>query len=221
MNPDILQDLNNRGPPHLIFFKPAAIIGKKPDKIRTPSSSRLRLTQGRFIEKSFFSMYRFLILVQLRKCWITYSSWRKLLRVRIWTRPQNATQWQIIFQKDRPSEFSNKISVKWKINHNKLQNHYAGPDKPPPSPKALQCHKGYIYWGIFMPYESKIRQFINHVNDIIKYFKHFLPFGMPHGLINNEIIKLVEFTLPQNCHNQLLVQIFEYSTKSLNELVYF
>ena len=63
-------------------------------------------------------------------------------------------------------------------------------------PKALQHRKIYLCRGFFNPRDSKICKFIFRLNNIFEYLEQLPPFGKNQVLPEDEIIKIVEFVLP-------------------------
>ena len=61
--------------------------------------------------------------------------------------------------------------------------------------KALQLHKRYLRRVSLNPYDSKIREFLCHVNKIDKYLENFPPFGTSQRLSNDKVMNLVDFAL--------------------------
>ena len=84
---------------------------------------------------------------------------------------------------------------------------------------SLKNHRRYLQWGLFNTQDSKIHEFICWVNDIVKYLYHFPLLGMDQVLPDDKIIEIVKFELPWECQKQILVQVFNLVTKSLNDLV--
>ena len=66
-------------------------------------------------------------------------------------------------------------------------------------PKALQYQKRYLLWGLYKPWEYKMRSFIFQVYEMVDYLKYLPPFGADQGLPEDEILEFVEFTLPRKC----------------------
>ena len=65
-------------------------------------------------------------------------------------------------------------------------------------PKALQIHKRCLRAGLYNPHDTKIREFICRIYEIVEYLKNFLPFGANQGLPKDEILKLLELSLPRD-----------------------
>ena len=86
-------------------------------------------------------------------------------------------------------------------------------------PYSLQCQKRYLYRVLFNPCESKICEFLFHINDIAEYLKHSPPFGTSQGFTSEKIIELVEFGLTQIFQKQLIMKLFNLDTKIINNLV--
>ena len=63
--------------------------------------------------------------------------------------------------------------------------------------KALQRQKRYLKIRLYKPRNTKIRYFIYHINEMVKYLDNFSPFGSVQRLPEYEIPELVEFSLPK------------------------
>ena len=84
--------------------------------------------------------------------------------------------------------------------------------------KLLQHQKRYPCWVLFNPQVMKVHlPYVQYFN----YPEHLTQFGTSQLIPDNEIIKLVDFTLPCNWHKKILVQGFNSTSNSLNELVEF
>ena len=88
-------------------------------------------------------------------------------------------------------------------------------------PKALQRHKSCLHPGLFNPRDSKIREFVFRVNDIVEYLKHVFPLIKYKRLTEDVIIELIKFSLTCECKNQLPMQVFGSTANSLNFIVEF
>ena len=64
-------------------------------------------------------------------------------------------------------------------------------------PKLLQRQKRYIRRGLYKPQDTKILYFICFIYNMVEYLEKFPPFGEGQRLPDNEIINLVEFSLPK------------------------
>ena len=53
------------------------------------------------------------------------------------------------------------------------------------------------------------------------YLKTFPPFGTNQGLPEDEILELVEFFLPRDLKNEILIQWFDSTTQGITELIEF
>ena len=87
------------------------------------------------------------------------------------------------------------------------------------SSQSLQCQKSYFHWVLFNSRESKIREFVFHINDIADYLRQFPPFGTSQGFTSDKIIELVDFRLTCNWKKQLITKLFNLDTKIINNLV--
>ena len=63
-------------------------------------------------------------------------------------------------------------------------------------PKELQHQERYICRGVYNPCDTKICKFICSIDEIVNYLKKFPPFGANQALPKDEILKLVEFSMP-------------------------
>ena len=63
-------------------------------------------------------------------------------------------------------------------------------------PEALQIQKRYLGRAMYKPRNTKIKYIICRINDTVKYLENFPPFGSGQRLPEGEILKLVEFSLP-------------------------
>ena len=88
-------------------------------------------------------------------------------------------------------------------------------------PTALQRHKSCLHPGLFNPRDSKMREFVFRVNDIVEYLKHVFPLIKYKRLTEDVIIELIKFSLTCECKNQLPMQVFGSTANSLNFIVEF
>ena len=87
--------------------------------------------------------------------------------------------------------------------------------------KAIQIQKRYLRRELYKPCGTNIRYFIYHICDMVEYLKKFPPFGAGQLLPEDDILELVEFSLPKECQKELTIQGFDSVTQSLVELVEF
>ena len=90
-----------------------------------------------------------------------------------------------------------------------------------PPPKALQCQKRCLSRGLYKPPNTNIRYFIFTIDKMVEYLENFSPFGSGQRLPEDEILELVEFSLPKEWQKELIIQGFYSTTKGLTELVKF
>ena len=64
-------------------------------------------------------------------------------------------------------------------------------------PKALKRQKIYLWRGLYNPRNTNIWDFIFRIDDMVEYLDNFLTFGIGQGLPENDILNLVEFSLPR------------------------
>ena len=88
-------------------------------------------------------------------------------------------------------------------------------------PKALQRQKRYLRRELYKPCDTKIRYFIYRINKMIKYLKTFPPFEEGQRLPEDDILELVEFSLLNEWQKELIIQVFDYETQGLTDLVKF
>ena len=88
-------------------------------------------------------------------------------------------------------------------------------------PKALQRQKRYHGRGLYKPHSTNIRDFICHIAEIVEYLKKFPSFGAGQRLPEDEILKLVEFSLPKEWKKELIIQGFDSATQGLTKIVEF
>ena len=56
---------------------------------------------------------------------------------------------------------------------------------------------------------------------MVEYFKNFSPFGSRQRLPDENILELVEFSLPKEWQKQLIIQGFDSETQGLTDLIKF
>ena len=56
---------------------------------------------------------------------------------------------------------------------------------------------------------------------MVEYLEHLIPFGSNQGLQGDELIQIVQFSIPHKLKYQLLVQGYEATGKDLNGIVEF
>ena len=74
---------------------------------------------------------------------------------------------------------------------------------------------------MYKPCDTKIRDFICRIDDMIKYLEKFPLFGAGQQLPEYEILNLVEFSLPKEWQKELIVQGFYSATQGLTDLIEF
>ena len=75
--------------------------------------------------------------------------------------------------------------------------------------------------GLYKTRDTKIRDLICRIDKMVEYLEKFPTFGEGQCLPDNEILKLVEFSLPREWKKELIIQGFDSATQSLTELVEF
>ena len=83
----------------------------------------------------------------------------------------------------------------------------------------LQLQNSSLCQDMFKAWDFKIREFTFWVNNIFEYLDHLPMFGKYWVLSNYEIIKLIKFALTQKWQKQILVQVLDSATKSINIIV--
>ena len=58
-------------------------------------------------------------------------------------------------------------------------------------PKALQRQKRYLRKRFYKAYDTKVRDVIFWINNMVEYIDKFPPFFIGQGLTDNDILKLV------------------------------
>ena len=86
-------------------------------------------------------------------------------------------------------------------------------------PNALQRQKRYLQRGAYKTRKTKIWEFIFRVEKMVDYLKKFPPFWIGQGLLDDEILQLVEFLLPREWQKEFIIKGFDSATQSLTELV--
>ena len=86
-------------------------------------------------------------------------------------------------------------------------------------PNALQRQKRYLRRGVYKTHKTKIWEFICRIEKMVDYLKKFPSFGIGQGLLDDEILQLVEFLLPGEWQKELIIKGFDSATQSLTELV--
>ena len=56
---------------------------------------------------------------------------------------------------------------------------------------------------------------------MVEYLEKFRPFGAGKRLLDDNVIELVEFSLPKEWQKQLIIQVFDSASQGLTELVKF
>ena len=69
--------------------------------------------------------------------------------------------------------------------------------------------------------DTKIQYFICSIDDMVDYLGKLPPFGAGHRLLEENILKLVDFSLPKEWKKELITQGLESATQGLTELVKF
>ena len=64
-------------------------------------------------------------------------------------------------------------------------------------PKVLQHHNIYLRRGVYKPRDTKIHDLICFIDKMVEYLKKFPPFGAGQRLPEDDILELVEFSLPK------------------------
>ena len=72
---------------------------------------------------------------------------------------------------------------------------------------------------MYNPHDTKIRYFICRIDELVKYLDNFPPFGAGQHLPEEEILELVEFSLPKEWQKELIIQGFDSTTQGLTDLV--
>ena len=67
--------------------------------------------------------------------------------------------------------------------------------------KALQRQKIYLQRGLYNPCNTKIRNFICRIDEMVEYLGKFSPYGVGQRLHDDEILNLVEISLPMEWKN--------------------
>ena len=63
-------------------------------------------------------------------------------------------------------------------------------------PKAINIHKRYLQRGIYKPCDTKIREVIFRIDEIVEYLNNLPLFWANQVLLEDDILKLMEFFLP-------------------------
>ena len=61
--------------------------------------------------------------------------------------------------------------------------------------KSLQHQKRYLHRGLYNPCETKIREFIFRITNIIKYLDQLPSFSYYQGLPQDKILEIVDFAM--------------------------
>ena len=64
-------------------------------------------------------------------------------------------------------------------------------------PKAPQRQKRYLRRGLYKPRDTKILYFICRIGNMVEYLDNFPPFGVVQCLQYEEILELVDLSLPK------------------------
>ena len=64
-------------------------------------------------------------------------------------------------------------------------------------PKALKRHRRYLRRGIYKNRDTKIREFICSNDEIVKNLDKFPPFGTNQDLLEDEILDILELSIPR------------------------
>ena len=64
-------------------------------------------------------------------------------------------------------------------------------------PNALQLQKRYLGRGMYKPCDTKIWHFICRIDNMVKYLDKFPPFGVGQRLPEDDILEMVELSLPK------------------------
>ena len=86
-------------------------------------------------------------------------------------------------------------------------------------PNALRRQKRCLQRGVYKTRKTKIWEFIFRVEKMVDYLKKFPPFWIGQGLLDDEILQLVEFLLPREWQKEFIIKGFDSATQSLTELV--
>ena len=85
--------------------------------------------------------------------------------------------------------------------------------------KSLIRQKRYMRRALFKPRHLKTREFVARVRELNEYLKMFPLFGNGQELPEDEILEIIEFSLPQDWQRTMLVQGFDSATASVRDLV--
>ena len=88
-------------------------------------------------------------------------------------------------------------------------------------PKALQRQKRYLRRGLHRTCDTKIRDFIYCIDEMVECLKKFPPFREVKRLPDDEILELVEFSLPEEWQKELIIQGFDSTNQGLTKLIDF
>ena len=88
-------------------------------------------------------------------------------------------------------------------------------------PKVFRRHKRYLQRRLYKTWNTKNRYFICHIDEMVEYLEKFRPFGAGKRLLDDNVIELVEFSLPKEWQKQLIIQVFDSASQGLTELVKF
>ena len=86
-------------------------------------------------------------------------------------------------------------------------------------PMALQRQKRSLIKAVYKTCDNNIIYFICHIYNMVEYLKKFPPFGAGQRLPDNEILDMVELSLPKEWQKKLTVEGLDSSTQGLKELV--
>ena len=142
------------------------------------STSRLNCERQTAIMSWFTFWFSRPVLPQ--PCWSYFHSRRKYLRDRTSIRvPNGMLQWRIY-----------KTITNYKLFTHGLKNKFF------PS-KEIKHQKRYICWGLFDTQDSRMREFIFHINNIVYYLENFPLFGLAQVITDIKIIDILMFALPR------------------------
>ena len=86
-------------------------------------------------------------------------------------------------------------------------------------PNTLQHQKRYLRRGLYKTCNKKIKDFIFRIDDMAEYLKKFLPSGDRQRLPRNDILEILELSLPKEWQKQLIIQGFDSETQGLRSLL--
>ena len=84
-------------------------------------------------------------------------------------------------------------------------------------PKELQSQKRYLQRGCTSPTAQTFETSF-WIDKMVEYLEKFPPFGFGQGLSDNDILELVELSLPRDYQKELNIQEFDSATQRLTEL---